>query len=62
VSCPPGYVLSPAPLQDYTTCECDTHNPIVVDCNGRNIVIRVSWAAWALVNYKAMKYYDTLVY
>ena len=44
-SCPPGYVLSATPLQgnNYTTCECDTQNPIVVDCNGCKIVIRVIW-------------------
>ena len=43
-SCPPGYVLSAAPLQGnmYTTCECDYQNPNILDCNGHSITLRVS--------------------
>ena len=43
-SCPPGYVLSAAPLQGnmYTTCVCDYQNPNILDCNGHSITLRVS--------------------
>ena len=43
-SCPPGYVLSAAPLQGtkYTTCECDNNNSNIVDCSGRSIILKVS--------------------
>ena len=42
-SCPPGYVLSAAPLQGtkYTTCECDDNNSNIVDCSGRSIILKV---------------------
>jgi len=43
-SCPPGYVLSAAPLQDtlYTTCKCDDQNTNILDCSGHMIILRVS--------------------
>ena len=42
-SCPPGYVLSAAPLQDnmYTTCECDDNNSNILDCSERGIILKV---------------------
>ena len=43
-SCPPGYVLSAAPLQGnmYTTCTCDNNNPNIVNCSGDSIILKVS--------------------
>jgi len=44
-SCPPGYVLSAAPLQSnmYNTCECDNQNSNIMDCNQHRIILRVSF-------------------
>ena len=44
VSCPPGHVLSPAPIQPnlYTSCQCNQDNPDVLECDGRRIVLQVT--------------------
>ena len=43
-SCPPGYVLSAAPLQGNmsTTCACDNNDSSILGCNGRSIILKVS--------------------
>ncbi len=40
--CPPGYVLSSV-AQGFVTCECDFDNPNIVDCEGKTILLAVSW-------------------
>ena len=40
--CPPGWILSTAQLEGYTTCICNFDNSDVVACNERNILLMVS--------------------
>lgn len=43
LECPPGYVLAQAPLEsDYETCSCNSNNDLILQCEGRNILIEVS--------------------
>ena len=54
-SCPPGYVLSAAPLHNmYNTCECDSQNSDIMDCNQHRIILRVSFV---LLQIKCFYYY-----
>ena len=40
--CPPGYILAPASVSDYFTCNCDFDNPDIVNCDDRDIILDVS--------------------
>ena len=43
LDCPPGYTLAQAPLESgYETCSCNYNNELVLDCDGRNILIEVN--------------------
>ena len=41
--CPPGYALKDSPFSQrfYKTCECDTSNRDILECNGADILISV---------------------
>ena len=42
IECPPGYVLAQVPQEpDHVTCSCNFDNDLILQCDGRNILIEV---------------------